>query len=86
MLNSGTLIVTGDSQSFTGFGESIGYFDSGTFNQTGGVHVVKANMLKLAYGSAASGTYNLSGGSLTTPVMVARRYSINRAAVIPPIL
>lgn len=68
-LSDGTLTVNGDSPNYLGFGESIGYFGStGVFNQTGGTHIVKANSLLIGFGQVASGTYNLSGGSLTTPI------------------
>jgi hypothetical protein len=68
-LAGGRLTVLGtDEPSLSG--EFMGYFGSGPdiFNQTGGVHVVVANVLLLAYGTATHATYNLSGGSLTTPM------------------
>lgn len=67
-LEGGTLTVTGESTAYAGFGEHVGHFSEGVFNQTGGVHVLKKQVLLLAYGAASKGTYNLSGGSLTTPV------------------
>lgn len=67
-LSDGTLTVLGDD-SFSGGGEYLGYtaYANAIFNQTGGTHVVKANVLLLGRGTATIGTYNLSGGSLTTP-------------------
>jgi hypothetical protein len=67
-LADGTLTVLG-SDDYAGGGEYLGYISTaaGTFNQTGGIHVVKANVLLLGFGTHCSGSYNLSGGSLSTP-------------------
>ncbi len=59
--NSGNLNVAG--------AESIGaQGGAGTFNQTGGVHAV-GGLLIVAATPASAGVYNLSGGTLTAPVV-----------------
>ena len=67
-LNGGVLHPTSSSSGgFTYNGsEYIGYYGPATFNQTGGSHIVDSYMvLARAFGSSA--TYNLSGGTLSSP-------------------
>jgi hypothetical protein len=59
--NGATLNVIGD--------EYVGGFGSGTVNQTGGNHFV-SGMLYLAHDSIATGTYNMSGGTLNANLSV----------------
>jgi hypothetical protein len=59
--DSGSLNVTN--------AESVGaQGGAGTFNQTGGVHTV-GGLLTVAATPASAGVYNLSGGTLTAPVV-----------------
>ncbi len=58
---TGSYNLTGGSLS-AGY-ESIGDFGSGAFTQSGGSHRVSGTLF-LGYNPGASGTYNLSGGSL----------------------
>jgi hypothetical protein len=45
--------------------EYVGYSRNGTVNQTGGTHIVDKN-LYMGYDAGITGTFNLSGGTLTT--------------------
>lgn len=55
-LQGGSLAVSGD--------EYLGHSGRGTFTQSGGTHTVTGS-LYLGYNSGSSGTYTLSGGSLS---------------------
>jgi outer membrane autotransporter protein len=59
-----TLSNTGSLSAFGGI-EYIGYFGSGAFTQSGGTNTVPFGILYLGTAASASGTYNLSGGSLS---------------------
>ncbi len=59
-----TLSNTGSLSAIGGI-EYIGYFGSGAFTQSGGTNTVPFGILYLGTAASASGTYNLSGGSLS---------------------
>ncbi|MGA9820636.1 MAG: autotransporter domain-containing protein, partial [Desulfobaccales bacterium] len=63
---SGTYTLSGTgSLSVPGGIEYIGYFGSGAFTQTGGTNSIPFGILYLGTASGASGSYLLSGGSLS---------------------
>ena len=57
-LTGGALVVAGN--------EYVGRYSDATFTQSGGSHTV-ASQLILGYTQGVLGTYNLTGGQLTTP-------------------
>ena len=61
--SSGTYTLSGSGTLNSKY-ESIGFFGTGVFTQTGGSNQV-GDTLYLAQAAAASGTYNLNGGSLS---------------------
>ncbi len=65
--SSGTYKLSGAGQLSADY-ESIGSYGTGTFTQTGGTNTVN-NYLFLGDNPGSNGTYNLSGGTLSTPVM-----------------
>jgi hypothetical protein len=56
-----------NGQSFDG-NEYMGYASSGIFNQTGGTHLVDV-WLYMGRVAGSLGTYNMTGGTLTTPAL-----------------
>ena len=70
--SSGTYSLIGGSISLPGVNSGIsfpsmyvGYSGTGTFTQTGGTNAISSN-LYLGSNSSGNGTYNVSGGSLST--------------------
>ena len=66
-LSAGTLTV---DSSLVSAQESIGYYGTGHFVQTGGTH--NANYINMASGGTGSGTYDLSAGSLSSGTVSVR--------------
>jgi hypothetical protein len=69
-LASGTLTVNGN--------ETVGGAGSGTFTQTGGTHAVTGT-LTVAAAPGSAGTFHLTGGSLTAPVVNNGQFDLGRA-------
>jgi fibronectin-binding autotransporter adhesin len=47
------------------YGEYVGYFGTGTFNQTGGTNGNSYEELYVGYGQGSNGTYNLNSGTVS---------------------
>ena len=62
---SGSYTLTAGSLSVNGPEEDIGYNGTGTFTQSGGTNSVNNGTVTIAANPGSSGTYNLSGGTLT---------------------
>ena len=58
-LSAGSLSLAGTSTAY------IGFQSSGVFNQTGGTSTINGSTVYLGYGSATTGLYNLSVGTLS---------------------
>lgn len=68
---NGNLTITDPEASSLSVLEYIGYYGSGTFNQTGGTHTITQGGMALGWFQGANGTYNLSGtGELTTGLVL----------------
>jgi hypothetical protein len=66
----GTYLLSGQGE-LRAYSESIGYYGTGEFNQTGGINTISnynySGNYCVGYGKNATGTYNLSGlGQLST--------------------
>ena len=59
--STGTYNLSGTGTLVSYMQEYIGYFGSGTFNQTGGSHTIEGGGLTLGGDAGSTGTYNLSG-------------------------
>ncbi|MHC4672437.1 MAG: hypothetical protein ACYTBZ_08135 [Planctomycetota bacterium] len=71
--SSGTYGLSGNGELFVSprtseETEYIGYYGTGLFNQTGGVHTIHFSNLSLGHQSGSNGTYNLSDGQLTVDI------------------
>jgi autotransporter-associated beta strand protein len=64
---SGEYVLSGSGQ-LNAFNVIVGMYGNGTFTQTGGIHS-NSGAVQLGYDLAASGTYNLIGGTLIVELL-----------------
>jgi autotransporter-associated beta strand protein len=67
--SSGTYSLSGSGVLSVTYNEAIGYFGSGQFAQTGGMHSVGFSF-QIGGGSSGVGSYTLGGGTLTCPQII----------------
>jgi hypothetical protein len=67
---TGTYTLSAGTLSVSGFDcyEYVGVSGAGTFNQTGGLNTT-GSVLFIAYSTGSTGSYTLSGGTLSTPAL-----------------